>query len=77
MRYTRLFYSGYLFFAATISAVLSLPWLDARSALDFNAMRSEAHDNPAPLSRFRAFVARALKHDCFTAGYFDPGRSFA
>lgn len=77
MRFTRMFYSGYLCFAATVSAILALPWLDARAALDINALRSEAPDNPAQLSRLRAFLARALKHDCFTAGYFDPGRSFA
>lgn len=74
MRYMRSFYSGYLFVAAAIGAFFSLSWLDTSAAIDLEALRSEAPDNPAPLARFRAFVARALKHDRFTAGYFDPGR---
>lgn len=77
MRYMRSFYSGYLFVAAAIGAFFTLHWIDARASLDFEALRSEVPDNPAPLARFRAFLARALKHDCFTAGYFDPGRSLA
>lgn len=77
MRYTRSFYSVYLFFAAAIGAFFSMRWLDARASLDLDELRCQVPDNPAPLARFRAFIARALNHPAYTAGYYDPGRSFA
>lgn len=51
--------------------------IDAKTSLALEGLRRAVRDAPGVLSRMRAYMARALKHDCYTAGYFDPGRSFA
>ncbi|RVD44643.1 hypothetical protein EN742_01630 [Mesorhizobium sp. M4A.F.Ca.ET.020.02.1.1] len=78
MRYHRLF--GFISFASILRAIercfFAVP-IDAKTSLALEGMRRAVRDAPGVLSRMRAYMARALKHDCYTAGYFDPGRSFA
>lgn len=81
MRYRFDFY-GY--FSISLAAVLraiesffSVLYVDAKTSLALDGIRHAVRDAPGALSRLRSYMARALKHDCYTAGYFDPGRSFA
>lgn len=79
-------------FVAAVSAVFYLPMLiteaitsvrwemlfDARTslAMDGMAQRTAVADDPER-STFRSFIERALSHDLFVAGKFDPGRAAA
>lgn len=49
---------------------------DARTSLALDRL-VDAAIQPVQRSRFAAFLKRALGHDLFTAGHFDPGRSAA
>jgi hypothetical protein len=80
MRYRN--YFGFFAYplAAIIRAIESFfrtLYVDGKTMLAIDGLRRAVRDAPGALSRVRAFMARALKHDCYTAGYFDPGRSFA
>ncbi|TIW90600.1 MAG: hypothetical protein E5V51_00070 [Mesorhizobium sp.] len=80
MRFHRLFGFVTLSFVSLVRAIehwFSALRVDAKTALALEGVRRAARDAPGALSRMRAYMARALKHDCFTAGYFDPGRSAA
>lgn len=52
-------------------------YVDPRTIFSLDGLSRAVRDAPGALSRMRSYMARALKHDCYTAGYFDPGRSFA
>lgn len=43
-------------------------------ALDVAARELVDHRQPGIVSRFAEFVRRALAHDEYSAGHFDPGR---
>jgi hypothetical protein len=58
------------------TAAFKLDFLDARTRLSLDRLRHPAV-LPALRSRAVAFVARALTHDHYGAGHFDPGRQFA
>lgn len=63
---TSLAFSAWRFIDITAHVSLAI---DALSRA-FSAVTDKA-------SSFRAFVSRALKHDHWTAGHFDPGRMTA
>lgn len=63
-------------FNAAISAVERHVWpkLEARDYLALDRAAHVLDTGSTVRSRFKAFVARLLDHDLYTAGRFDPGR---
>lgn len=64
--------------SSVVRAVAYLFRLDART---YDGIKHALHIETASMTnmrvRTRAFVARAMGHDRFIAGHFDPGRTFA
>lgn len=50
---------------------------DARTSLELDRLSRDVTDQTVRRSKFVAFIRRALGHDLFTAGHFDPGRAAA
>jgi hypothetical protein len=66
-------------FHAAFSAVERHVWpkLEARDHLALDHAAHALDTGSTVRSRFKAFVARLLDHDLYTAGHFDPGRMAA
>lgn len=63
-------------FTAAMVAVEAHVWpkLEARDHLTLDRAAHAIDSGQTVRSRFKAFVARLLDHDLYTAGHFDPGR---
>lgn len=66
-------------FHAAVSAVERHVWpkLEARDHLALDRAARVLDTGSTVRSRFKAFAARLLNHDLYTAGHFDPGRAAA
>ena len=86
MNYHRLFrlifsvlISPLLFVAGAIAQAIRevTPLFDAKTTLALDRLLAPVAVIPEMRSRFDAFVKRALAHDLYSSGHFDPGRAAA